>query len=100
MGRIGGPSAGMMLTLEMYQQLTGKDLTRSRRIAGTGTISASGAVGDIGGVDKKVVAASRAGAQIFFVPDNPTPAVVKRLDPHVQNNYRKHGRWRVRFGRR
>ena len=89
MGRIGGPSAGMMLTLEMYQQLTGKDLTRGRRIAGTGTISASGAVGDIGGVDKKVVAASRAGAQIFFVPDNPTPAVVKRLDPHVQNNYQE-----------
>lgn len=65
---IGGPSAGMMFTLEIMNQLTEDDLTGGRRIAGTGTISHDGTVGAIGGVTQKVHAAIDAGATIVFIP--------------------------------
>ncbi|MGY3736945.1 SepM family pheromone-processing serine protease [Lactococcus taiwanensis] len=71
-GSIGGPSAGMMFTLEIYSQLTGKDLRNGREIAGTGTIEHDGTIGQIGGVDKKVATASKEGAQVFMVPDSGT----------------------------
>ncbi|GBG96806.1 SepM family pheromone-processing serine protease [Lactococcus termiticola] len=69
-GAIGGPSAGMMFTLEVYSQITGKDLRAGREIAGTGTINEDGSIGQIGGVDKKVVTASNEGAELFLVPDS------------------------------
>ena len=67
-GAIGGPSAGLMFTLTSYETFTQQDLTKGHKIAGTGTISPKGKVGAIGGVDKKVVAADRAGAEVFFAP--------------------------------
>lgn len=66
---IGGPSAGLMFSLEIFNQLTEEDFTRGYRIAGTGTIDENGVVGPIGGIGHKVVAAHRAGAEIFFAPD-------------------------------
>nr|PZN05853.1 MAG: signal protein PDZ [Bacillota bacterium] len=69
-GDIGGPSAGLMFTLEILNQLTPGDLTRGHKIAGTGTISLDESVGEIGGVVQKVAAAKRDGAEIFFVPEN------------------------------
>lgn len=66
---IGGPSAGLMFSLEIYNQLTKTDLTKGYQIAGTGTISPDGTVGRIGGIDQKIVAADRAGAEIFFAPN-------------------------------
>lgn len=86
-GAIGGPSAGMMFSLQVYEQLTHGKLRRGRKIAGTGTIAADGTVGAIGGIDKKVVAADRAGAKIFFAPDDPVTAAVKKADPGYVNNY-------------
>jgi Lon-like protease len=68
-GRIGGPSAGMMFTLEILNQLVAEDLTAGRRIAGTGTIDFTENIGRIGGVTQKVVAAERAGADYFLVPE-------------------------------
>ncbi len=65
---IGGPSAGLMFSLEIYNQLTEEDITKGHKIAGTGTIDEKGNVGPIGGIDKKVVAADNAGAEIFFAP--------------------------------
>ncbi|MEI7771305.1 MAG: S16 family serine protease, partial [Chloroflexales bacterium] len=67
-GIIGGPSAGLMFTLAIYDRLTPGDLTGGRRIAGTGTVSLDGQVGPIGGVAQKVAAAERSGAEIFLVP--------------------------------
>jgi Lon-like protease len=64
----GGPSAGLMFTLGIYDLVTPKDLTGGRNIAGTGTIDLDGRVGPIGGVQQKVVAAERAGAQYFLTP--------------------------------
>lgn len=68
-GAIGGPSAGLMMSLEIYNQLTSDDITKGYQIVGTGEIDYEGNVYRIGGVDKKVVAADRAGADIFFVPN-------------------------------
>lgn len=65
---VGGPSAGLMFTMEIYNRLTPGDLTKGHRVAGTGTIDAEGVVGAIGGVKHKIVAADREGAEIFFVP--------------------------------
>jgi PDZ domain-containing protein len=65
---IGGPSAGMMFTLEIIDELTPEDLTHGRRIAGTGTINVDGVVGPIGGIRQKVFGAIDAGAEIILVP--------------------------------
>lgn len=65
---IGGPSAGLMMTLEIYDQLTKQDLAKGRKIAGTGTMEIDGSVGPIGGIDEKVVGANASGADVFFAP--------------------------------
>ncbi|WP_079508328.1 SepM family pheromone-processing serine protease [Mesobacillus jeotgali] len=65
---IGGPSAGLMFSLEIYNQLNEEDLTKGYQIAGTGTMSPDGTIGRIGGIQQKVVAADKAGAEIFLAP--------------------------------
>jgi PDZ domain-containing protein len=65
---IGGPSAGLMFTITIYDLLTPDDLKQGRIVAGTGTIDLAGNVGPIGGVRYKVVAAEEAGATIFLCP--------------------------------
>jgi Lon-like protease len=65
---VGGPSAGLMFTLAVYNAVTPADVTGGRKIAGTGTISLDGAVGPIGGVEQKVAAAEAAGAEYFLSP--------------------------------
>jgi PDZ domain-containing protein len=67
-GDIGGPSAGTMWALGLYDLLTPGDLTAGRTIAGTGTIDPNGVVGPIGGVEQKIVGAKEAGADAFLVP--------------------------------
>lgn len=66
---VGGPSAGLMFSLSLYNLLTPEDLTKGRTIAGTGTINSEGKVGPIGGVEMKVRAAERAGAEYFLSPE-------------------------------
>ncbi|WP_047374094.1 SepM family pheromone-processing serine protease, partial [Exiguobacterium sp. ZOR0005] len=68
---VGGPSAGLMFTLELFDQLTPGDLANGEKIAGTGTVDEEGNIGPIGGAWQKIVAADRAGATVFFVPDGP-----------------------------
>ncbi len=65
---IGGPSAGLIFSLGVYDRLTPGSLTGGTDIAGTGTIDAQGRVGAIGGIEQKIVAAADNGAKIFFVP--------------------------------
>ncbi|WP_241559478.1 SepM family pheromone-processing serine protease [Lacticaseibacillus hulanensis] len=86
-GAIGGPSAGLMFTLQVYDQVTGSNLRRGRTVAGTGTMDDAGNVGVIGGIDKKVYAAAKAGATIFFAPDVPATKQMRREDPTYVNNY-------------
>lgn len=65
---IGGPSAGLMFTLEILNQLVDEDISKGYDIAGTGTMESEGEVGRIGGIDQKVMAADNAGMEIFFTP--------------------------------
>jgi PDZ domain-containing protein len=67
-GDIGGPSAGLMWALGLYDLLTPGNLGGRRIVAGTGTIDPFGRVGPIGGVGDKIVAAEREGARTFLVP--------------------------------
>lgn len=63
-----GPSGGLITTLEIYNQLTKKDLTKGKTIVGTGTIEVDGKVGEIGGIEHKLLGAESAKADIFLVP--------------------------------
>lgn len=63
-----GSSGGFMLSLAIYDRLVDDDLTKGRKIVGTGTIDANGNVGEIGGVKYKVLGASKEKADIFFCP--------------------------------
>ena len=65
---IGGPSAGLMMSLAIYDTLTPGSVTDGFDIAGTGTITPSGEVGPIGGIQQKIAAARDAGADLFLVP--------------------------------
>ena len=67
-GNVGGPSAGMMMALNVYNLLTESDITNGEKIAGTGTIEIDGSVGPVGGVKQKVIAAKRANASLILVP--------------------------------
>ena len=77
---VGGPSAGLIFAVGIVEKLTEEDLVRGRKIAGTGTISASGKVGGIGGIEEKMVGASRIGATIFIAPRENCPDI-----EHVPN---------------
>lgn len=77
---IGGPSAGLIFALAAYEVLTPGDLVAGRHIAGTGTITGSGEVGPIGGVEEKLVAARGAGATLFLVPWQNCPDVSRIPD--------------------
>ncbi len=65
---IGGPSAGTMFALAIYDKLTPGELTGGKKIAGTGEIDADGVVGPIGGIRQKMRGAANADASIFLVP--------------------------------
>lgn len=65
---IGGPSAGMMFALGIYDQLTPGSLAGSKKIAGTGTIEYNGLVGSIGGIVHKMHGAAEEGARYFLSP--------------------------------
>jgi PDZ domain-containing protein len=65
---VGGPSAGLMLTLGILDLVGSQNLTGGKVIAGTGTIDPKGAVGPIGGIQLKMVAAHDIGATMFLTP--------------------------------
>ena len=65
---IGGPSAGLMFSLAIYDTLTPGSLTGGAVVAGTGTIDGDGRTGPIGGIQQKIAGAEAAGAELFMVP--------------------------------
>ena len=67
-GSVGGPSAGLMFTLAIYDMVTPGALTGGQQIAGTGEMAATGQVGPIGGVREKVIGAKSSGATSFLTP--------------------------------
>ncbi|MDP2013326.1 MAG: PDZ domain-containing protein [Actinomycetota bacterium] len=67
-GNVGGPSAGLMLSVGIVDKLTPGELAAGRVIAGTGTITPEGAVGPIGGIRQKLAGARTSGAELFVMP--------------------------------
>jgi Lon-like protease len=65
---IGGPSAGLMFALGVYDRVTPGLLAGGQKVAGTGTLDVDGNVGPIGGAAEKVIGAERAGAVVFLAP--------------------------------
>lgn len=84
---IGGPSAGLMFTLELLNQLMDEDLTKGYEIAGTGEMLEDGTVGRIGGIEKKVVSADKQGIDIFFAPDDEITEAMLEHNPNITSNY-------------
>jgi Lon-like protease len=67
-GNLGGPSAGLAFSLEIYDGLTGRKLSRGRHVAVTGTIDQNGKVGLVGGILGKTLGARAAGFDVMLVP--------------------------------
>ena len=65
---VSGPSGGQIFALAIYDKLTPGSLTGGNKIAGTGTVDASGNIGAIGGIKPKMYGAVRAGAKYFLAP--------------------------------
>ena len=78
---VGGPSAGLMLTLGILDLVGEEDLTEGAVVAGTGTIDPDGSVGPIGGIALKMVAAGDIGADLFLVPAGNCAEALAATDP-------------------
>ncbi len=63
-----GSSGGLMMSLTVYNQLVDEDITKGKKIVGTGTIDIEGNVGEIGGVKYKLIGAVKNKAEIFICP--------------------------------
>ncbi|MFI1957283.1 PDZ domain-containing protein [Streptomyces althioticus] len=74
---VGGPSAGLMFALGIYDKLTPGSLTGGSFVAGTGTIDDEGKVGPIGGIEMKTVGARDKGAEYFLTPADNCAAAAK-----------------------
>jgi PDZ domain-containing protein len=74
--KVGGPSAGMMFALGIIDKTTPGELNGGETVAGTGTITASGTVGAIGGIRQKLYGARDAGASVFLAPASNCDEVV------------------------
>lgn len=63
-----GSSGGLMMSLTIYNQLVKEDITKGKKIVGTGTIDINGNVGEIGGVKYKLIGAVKNKADVFICP--------------------------------
>jgi PDZ domain-containing protein len=65
-----GSSGGLMLSLSIYNSLVEEDITKGKKISGTGTIDMEGNVGEIAGIKYKILGAVKDKADVFIVPAN------------------------------
>jgi len=68
LNKIKGPSAGLMIALEILNQLTENDLSSSLVISGTGNLSIDGSITEVDGIKQKIISAKKKKADIFLVP--------------------------------
>lgn len=72
-----GPSGGLMMALALYNSLVEEDITKGKKIIGTGTIDIDGNVGEIGGIRYKLIGAVNKKADVFLVPEDNYEEAVK-----------------------
>lgn len=82
----GGPSGGLMLSLEVYNQLSSTDITKGKIIVGTGTIDRDGNVGEIDGIKYKLKGAVKKNADIFIAPTGSN--YKEAIEEKKKNNYK------------
>ena len=75
--KIKGPSAGLMIALEILNQLTENDLSSSLLIAGTGNLSIDGRITEVDGIKQKIISAKKHKADVFLVPQKNYPEALK-----------------------
>ena len=75
-----GSSRGLMCALEIYNKITEYDLTKGRKISGTGVIYEDGSLGAIDGVKYKLPCAVKNKADIFIVPSDNYDEAKKIVD--------------------
>ena len=80
-----GPSGGLMLSLAIYSKLNKVDLTRGRKVAGTGTINEEGVVGEIAGIKYKLAGAVKNDVDIFLTPNGEN--YEEAIKEKEKNNY-------------
>lgn len=81
-----GPSGGLVLALSIYNNLVSEDITKGRKIVGTGTIDVNGNVGSIGGVEYKIKGAVKEKTDIFLIPAGENYEEAKKIVE--ENNYK------------
>lgn len=79
-----GPSGGLMMSLSIYNALVSEDISKGKKIIGTGTIDIDGNVGEIGGVKYKLMGAVKNKADIFLCPKENYEEAIK---VKKENNY-------------
>ncbi|WP_137845091.1 S16 family serine protease [Microbacterium sp. 2FI] len=84
LNNVGGPSAGMMFALGIIDTLTPGELNAGETVAGTGTITAAGEVGAIGGIRQKMWGALDAGAEWFLAPEANCDEVIGHIPGDLQ----------------
>jgi len=75
--KIKGPSAGLMIALEILNQLTENDLSSSLLVAGTGNLSMDGRITEVDGIKQKIISAKKHKADVFLVPQKNYPEALK-----------------------
>ena len=75
--KIKGPSAGLMIALEVLNQLTENDLSGSLLIAGSGNLSIDGSITEVDGIKQKIISAKKQKADVFLVPQKNYPEALK-----------------------
>jgi len=73
-----------MCALDIYNKITEFDLTKGRKIAGTGSIDENGNVGAIEGVKYKLAGAIKNKSDVFIVPSKNYEEAIKLKE---KNNY-------------
>ncbi len=81
---IGGPSAGLAMTLGVIDALTGGRSPAGAPWRRPAPSTARGNVGDVGGVAQKTVAVENAGATIFLVPPQEYKAAMSKDRPGLK----------------
>ena len=81
---IGGSSAGMVFALAIYDRLTPGDLLGDLTVSGTGTISGSGEVGQIGGITQKLWGAHAANTDLFLFPVSNCAEIPERVPDDME----------------
>lgn len=84
LSEIGGPSAGMVFALSIVDQLTPGGMLNGQSVSGTGTVTDTGVVGPIGGLEQKMWAASRADSRLFLMPIGNCADVPSRIPPGLE----------------